>query len=34
MENEIRAMRGGVVKKVLTAPGQRIEQNGILLILE
>lgn len=34
MENEIRALRGGTVKKVLAAPGQRIEQNGILLILE
>lgn len=34
MENEIRARRGGVVKKVEVAAGQRIEQNGILLVLE
>ena len=34
MENEIRALRSGTVKAVMTAPGQRIEQNGILLILE
>jgi biotin carboxyl carrier protein len=34
MENEIRAVRGGVVKKVAVSPGQRIEQNGVLLVLE
>lgn len=34
MENEIRAQRGGVVKKVEIAAGQRVEQNGILLVLE
>lgn len=34
MENEIRAPRDGVVKKVEVAAGQRIEQNGILLVLE
>jgi biotin carboxyl carrier protein len=34
MENEIRAMRGGIVKKVEVAPGQRVEQNGVLLVLE
>jgi pyruvate carboxylase subunit B len=34
MENEIRAMRGGVVKKIEVVPGQRVEQNGVLLVLE
>ena len=34
MENEIRAMRAGTVKKIQAAAGQRIEQNGLLLILE
>jgi biotin carboxyl carrier protein len=34
MENEIRARRGGVVRKVEVSAGQRIEQNGILLVLE
>ncbi len=34
MENEIRALRGGVVKKVEVGAGQRVEQNGILLVLE
>jgi len=34
MENEIRALRGGRVKQVQTAAGQRIEQNGLLMILE
>lgn len=33
MENEIRALRGGVVRKVDVSPGQRVEQNGILLVL-
>lgn len=34
MENELRAVRGGVVKNVLVAAGQRVEQNAPLLILE
>ena len=34
MENEIRALRGGVVKKIEVAAGQRVEQNGLLLVLE
>lgn len=34
MENEIRSPRAGVVKKVQVGPGQRVEQNGILLVLE
>jgi biotin carboxyl carrier protein len=34
MENEIRAPRSGVVKKIEIAPGQRVEQNSILLVLE
>lgn len=34
MENEIRAARDGMVKEVRTAPGQRIEQNGLLVVLE
>jgi biotin carboxyl carrier protein len=34
MENEIRARRAGLVKKVHVTPGQRVEQNGILLVLE
>jgi biotin carboxyl carrier protein len=34
MENEIRALRGGVVHRIEVAPGQRVEQNGVLLILE
>ncbi len=34
MENEIRALRGGVVKKIEVTTGQRVEQNGILVVLE
>ncbi|MFN8495268.1 MAG: biotin/lipoyl-containing protein [Caldilineaceae bacterium] len=34
MENEIRSPRTGVVKGISVAAGQRVEQNGILLILE
>jgi pyruvate carboxylase subunit B len=34
MENEIRAVRGGVVKKIEIVAGQRVEQNAILLVLE
>lgn len=34
MENEIRSQRSGVVKEVKVEAGQRVEQNGTLLILE
>jgi biotin carboxyl carrier protein len=34
MENEIRAVREGVVKKIEIVAGQRVEQNAILLVLE
>ena len=34
MENELRSMRSGVVKSINVAPGQRVEQNAVLLILE
>ena len=34
MENELRSMRNGVVKSVTVAPGQRVEQNAALIILE
>lgn len=34
MENEIRTLRGGVVKKINVTPGQRVEQNSILIVLE
>lgn len=34
MENELRAVRGGVVKSVLAAAGQRVEQNAPLIVLE
>lgn len=34
MENEIRAPRSGVVKQIAINPGQRVEQNSILLVLE
>jgi biotin carboxyl carrier protein len=34
MENELRAVRGGVVKTVLAAAGQRVEQNAPLIVLE
>jgi len=33
MENEIRALRGGIVRKVEVSAGQRVEQNAPLLIL-
>lgn len=33
MENEIRALRAGTVRKVEVAAGQRVEQNASLLIL-
>ena len=34
MENELRSQRSGVVKSVVVTPGQRVEQNSVLLILE
>jgi len=34
MENEIRARRGGTISKIQVQPGQRVEQNGILLVME
>jgi len=34
MENEIRAVRSGTVKTLNASPGQRIEQNGVMLVLE
>lgn len=34
MENEIRAVRDGVVKKISCATGQRVEQNAVLIVLE
>jgi biotin carboxyl carrier protein len=34
MENELRSMRSGVVKSIVVAPGQRVEQNAVLLVLE
>lgn len=34
MENEIRARRGGTINKIQVQPGQRVEQNGILLVME
>ncbi len=33
MENEIRALRGGVVRRVEVSPGQRVEQNAPLLLI-
>jgi biotin carboxyl carrier protein len=34
MENEIRAPRSGVVKKIEAVAGERVEQNGLLIVLE
>jgi biotin carboxyl carrier protein len=34
MENELRAMRGGIVKSVLVSAGQRVDQNSPLIVLE
>lgn len=34
MENEIRAVRSGVVKSVAIQPGARVEQNSVLLVVE
>jgi biotin carboxyl carrier protein len=33
MENEIRALRAGIVRKVEVSAGQRVEQNAALLVL-
>lgn len=34
MENEIRAARAGVVKRIACAAGERVEQNAVLVVLE
>lgn len=34
MENEIRSVRQGIVKSLAVVPGQRVEQNAVLVILE
>jgi biotin carboxyl carrier protein len=34
MENEIRSIRSGVVKQIVCAVGQRVEQNAVLIVLE
>jgi biotin carboxyl carrier protein len=34
MENELRTPRAGVVKQVKVAPGQRVEQNAVLVLIE
>jgi biotin carboxyl carrier protein len=34
MENEIRSTRAGVTKSILATPGQRVEQNAVLIVLE
>ncbi len=34
MENEIRSLRDGVVTKINVTPGQRVEQNAPLILLE
>jgi acetyl/propionyl-CoA carboxylase alpha subunit len=34
MENEIRSPRSGVVKQIEVAAGRRVEQKGLLLVLE
>jgi biotin carboxyl carrier protein len=34
MENEIRTVRGGVVKQIACVAGQRVEQNSVLIVLE
>ena len=34
MENEIRSLRAGVVKKIDVIAGQRVEQNAIMLVVE
>lgn len=34
MENEIRSMRAGIAKSILATPGQRVEQNAVLVVLE
>jgi biotin carboxyl carrier protein len=34
MENEIRCIRAGVAKSITVLPGQRVEQNAVLVVLE
>ncbi len=34
MENEIRSLRAGKVRTVSVAPGQRVEQNEVLLVVD
>jgi biotin carboxyl carrier protein len=34
MENEIRALRAGKVRSVAVTPGQRVEQNEVLLVVD
>lgn len=34
MENELRAARAGIIKQVKVVPGQRVEQNAVLIVLE
>jgi biotin carboxyl carrier protein len=34
MENEIRSVRSGVVRSIVASPGQRVEQNAVLIMLE
>ena len=34
MDNEIRSIRSGVAKSVVVVPGQRVEQNDVLIVLE
>jgi biotin carboxyl carrier protein len=34
MENELRAIRSGIVKSVLVSAGQRVDQNAPLIVLE
>lgn len=34
MENEIRSIRSGVAKAIMVSPGQRVEQNAVLIVLE
>lgn len=34
MENEIRSTRAGTAKSIAATPGQRVEQNAVLVVLE
>lgn len=34
MENEIRSTRAGTAKSITVTPGQRVEQNAVLVVLE